>query len=205
MTDLPDLPVRGPGKNGGSDDDLVARAAAGDDAAFRSLYLDLQPRLRRYATSLVGQDADDVTAEAWLHIARDIRSFHGDLDAFRGWATRIVRNRAMDLLRSRSRRPIHAVPVEDLLDLVAADDTATAAIDVLSTAGAIHLIASLPRDQAEAVLLRAVVGLDAKSAGEVLGKSAAAVRVSAHRGLRALRRRLAPAHVTNPGRTSLGK
>jgi RNA polymerase sigma-70 factor (ECF subfamily) len=36
------------------------------------------------------------------------------------------------------------------------------------------------------VLLRTVIGLDAKSAGAVLGKSAGAVRTSAYRGLKSL-------------------
>jgi RNA polymerase sigma-70 factor (ECF subfamily) len=48
----------------------------------------------------------------------------------------------------------------------------------------------LPSDQAEAVLLRAVVGLDADSAGKILGKRAGAVRTAAYRGLRALAKRL---------------
>ena len=60
----------------------------------------------------------------------------------------------------------------------------------MSTAAALALIATLPRDQAEAVLLRAVVGLDATAAGKVLGKRAGAVRVAAHRGLRTLARLL---------------
>ena len=70
------------------------------------------------------------------------------------------------------------------------DDTAGAAEEALSTTSAIELIASLPPDQAEAVLLRAVVGLDAKSAGAVLGKRAGAVRVAAHRGLKTLAAKL---------------
>ena len=52
------------------------------------------------------------------------------------------------------------------------------------------LIAALPREQAQAVLLRAVVGLDARTAGEVLGKRAGAVRVAAHRGLKRLARQV---------------
>jgi RNA polymerase sigma-70 factor (ECF subfamily) len=48
----------------------------------------------------------------------------------------------------------------------------------------------LPPDQAEAVLLRVVVGLDAESAGKVLGKRAGAVRTAAYRGLRTLASRL---------------
>jgi hypothetical protein len=90
--------------------DVVARAASGDEVAFARLYPDVQPRLLRYAASLVATDADDVTAEAWLHIVRDLPGFVGDVDAFRGWAARIVRNRAMDLLRSRARRPVQASP-----------------------------------------------------------------------------------------------
>ena len=174
---------------------LVRSAAAGDRAAFESLYRALQPRLLRYALSLVGQDAEDVTAEAWLQIARDMRGFSGDLDAFRGWTARIVRNRALDHLRARARRPVDPTPIDDQFDICARDDTEADAIERILTTSAVHLIASLPRDQAEAVMLRAVVGLDARSAGEVLGKSAAAVRVAAHRGLRTLAKRLRPSEV----------
>jgi RNA polymerase sigma-70 factor, ECF subfamily len=82
------------------------------------------------------------------------------------------------------------VPAQDLADLAAADDTAAGALEAISTDAAIRLIATLPPDQAEAVLLRAVVGLDADSAGRVVGKRAGAVRTAAYRGLRTLARRL---------------
>ena len=78
----------------------------------------------------------------------------------------------------------------ELADLTAAGDTAEAAIATLSTAQAVEIIATLPRDQAEAVLLRAVVGLSAEAAGAVLGKRAGAVRVAAHRGLKTLARQI---------------
>lgn len=161
-------------------------ARAGNPVAFEAVYRALAPRLLRYARGLVGQDADDVAAEAWLQVVRDLRNFDGDWPAFRAWAARIVRNRAIDHLRAAARRPSRAAPVEVLLERAARDDTAGAAEESLSTAEAIDLIASLPPDQAEAVLLRAVVGLDAKTAGAVLGKRAGAVRVAAHRGLHTL-------------------
>jgi len=169
----------------------IAAAKAGDDAAFTELYRDTQPRLLRYATGLVGPDAEEVTAEAWLQIVRDLSSFTGDLDAFRGWAARIVRNRAIDSARARARRPVEVRDLAAMLDRPAAEDTAELAADRLTTTWAIGLIARLPADQAEAVLLRAVVGLDAKAAGQVLGKRAGAVRVAAHRGLKTLARMLA--------------
>ena len=178
---------------------LIA-ARAGNPIAFEAVYRALAPRLARYARGLVGQDAEDVAAEAWLQIVRDLSRFEGDWDAFRGWAARILRNRAIDHLRAQSRRPAGAQALEAVLDLPGPDNTEVAAEEALSTTGAIELIASLPPDQAEAVLLRAVVGLDAKSAGAVLGKRPGAVRVAAHRGLKTLATRLEGARESNGSR-----
>jgi RNA polymerase sigma-70 factor (ECF subfamily) len=165
----------------------LPRAQLGDAEAFRVLYRAVQPRILRYLKGLVGTvDAEDVASETWAQIARDIGSFVGDGDAFRGWAATIARHRALDHLRRQRRRPATAVPVEALEFLVSAEDPAADAITAVETDAAIALIATLPRDQAEAVLLRAVVGLDAATAGRVLGKSAGAVRVAAHRGLHTL-------------------
>ena len=170
-------------------DDVLAAARAGDTAAFGALYRETQPRLLRYASSLVGQDAEDVTAEAWLQISRDLPRFNGDVMGFRGWSATIVRNRAFDHLRALQRRP--TTPLEEfLLDRAAEPDSAETATDNIGTGAALRLIASLPADQAEAVLLRVVVGLDATTAGEILGKRAGAVRVAAHRGLKNLAKML---------------
>jgi RNA polymerase sigma-70 factor (ECF subfamily) len=166
--------------------DLVAAAQRGDEESFRLLYRTVQPRLLRYLRSLVGDDAEDVAADAWLEIARGLASFRGELDGFRGWAATIARHRALDHLRRQRRRPAANVPLDALYDLAAHDDTAGVALDALSTDSALALIARLPPDQAEAVLLRVVVGLDAEAAGQVLGKRAGAVRTAAHRGLRRL-------------------
>ena len=170
-------------------EDVLSAARAGDQTAFGTLYRETQPRLLRYATSLVGQDGEDVTAEAWLQISRDLPRFTGDLMGFRGWTATIVRNRAFDHLRAQQRRP--TIPLEEFfLDRPAEHDTASVAADNLSTAAALRMIASLPADQAEAVLLRTVVGLDAPTAGELLGKRPGAVRVAAHRGLKNLAKML---------------
>lgn len=170
-------------------------AQAGDEESFRMLYRDVQPRLIRFAGALVGADAEDVTSEAWLQIARDLPSFRGDLDGFRGWTATITRHRALDHLRRRSRRPQGDVPVEELTTMAAAGDTEADALTGIATRDAIRLIAGLPQDQAEAVLLRVVVGLDAKTAGKVLGKRSGAVRTASHRGLRRLASLLSPSNV----------
>ena len=166
------------------------RCRAGDQLAFAQLYRAVQPGLRRYAAVLVGQDADDVTGEAWLQIARDLRRFKGGPDDFRAWSARIVRTRAMDSLRRDARRPLTDLSDDVLVDVASTSDTEAAVLEHLTTARAGRLIAELPREQAEAVMLRAVVGLDVRAAAEILGKTPAAVRVSTHRGLRRLARRL---------------
>lgn len=48
-------------------------------------------------------------------------------------------------------------------------------------------LAKLPEDQREAVVLRHLEGLPAGEVAKIMGKSAGAVRVLAHRGLRTLR------------------
>jgi RNA polymerase sigma-70 factor, ECF subfamily len=174
-------------------DDALDLARAGDEAGFTQLYRALQPRVVRYAATLVGAEAEDVAAEVWFQVARDLHRFSGDAAGFRGWVSTITRNRSFDHHRARTRRPVVLDDVLALSDRPASDDPARDALDRLGTARAVALIASLPRDQGEAVMLRAVMGLDAATAGEVLGKRAGAVRVAAHRGLRRLAAELAAA------------
>ncbi|MET7642807.1 RNA polymerase sigma factor [Streptomyces sp. NPDC005426] len=165
----------------------VLAAQDGDEVAFRTVYRAVQPRLLGYIRTLVGEpDAEDVASESWLQIARDLGRFSGDADRFRGWAARIARNRALDHLRMRGRRPAIGGDETELAEKPAGSDTADEAIEALATGQAMSLIAQLPQDQAEAVVLRVVVGLDAKSAAQTLGKRPGAVRTAAHRGLKRL-------------------
>jgi RNA polymerase sigma-70 factor (ECF subfamily) len=174
----------------GDDAELTAAVLAaqdGDEDAFRTVYRAVQPRLLGYIRTLVGEpDAEDVASESWLQIARDLDRFSGDADRFRGWAARIARNRALDHLRMRGRRPAVGGDESELSERPAESDTADEAMEALATGRTMSLIAQLPQDQAEAVVLRVVVGLDAKGAAQTLGKRPGAVRTAAHRGLKRL-------------------
>jgi RNA polymerase sigma-70 factor, ECF subfamily len=164
----------------------IEAAQHGDEHAFRALYRAIQPSLLRYLQVLVGADAEDVASETWLHVIKDLHRFKGDGQGFRRWTVTIGRHRALDHLRHHQRRPALPTPIEALTELPDTNDTAAQALQTLSTEAALALIAGLPRDQAEAVLLRVVVGLDAESTAQVLGKRAGAVRTAAYRGLRRL-------------------
>ncbi|WP_314221147.1 RNA polymerase sigma factor [Streptomyces zaehneri] len=174
----------------GDDAELTAAVLAaqnGDETAFRTVYRTVHPRLLGYVRTLVGDlDAEDVSSEAWLQIARDLERFSGDADRFRGWAARIARNRALDHIRMRGRRPATVADETELTGRPAESDTAGEAMEALATGRTLGLIARLPQDQAEAVVLRVVMGLDAKTAAETLGKRPGAVRTAAHRGLKKL-------------------
>lgn len=150
------------------------------------LWRTLQPPLLRYLLVHRGVDREDVASETWLQVVRDLHKFSGDAAAFRAWLFTVARNRALDAHRARARRPVAVVPEEDLAERRGVDDTEAAALEAVSTEAALALLRWLPADQAEAVALRVVAGLDAEAAGAILGKSAGAVRVCAHRGLRTL-------------------
>lgn len=168
----------------------VARAQEGDDSAFAIAYRIVQPGLLGYLRGLVGDEAEDVASDAWLEIARDLGRFRGDGAGFRGWTATIARHRALDHLRRQRVRPRPATLEQDVLELPAPHSTHDQALESLSTEYALDLLRTLPRDQAEAVLLRVVVGLDGPAAARVLGKRPGAVRTAAYRGLKRLAREL---------------
>lgn len=175
----------------GPEFDAVMRAAArGDETAFARLWRDNQPPLLRYLRVVTGDSAQDVASEVWLEVARRLPGFRGGDSEFRAWLFTTARRRVIDLRRYADRHP--ASPTDDPRDLDrrAIDDTAASALERLSTNSALELIASLPRDQAEIIMLRTIACLDVKQVAQIVGKRPGAVRVAAHRGLRTLAERL---------------
>ena len=160
----------------------------------------MQPGLLGYLRGIVGEDAEDVASDAWLEIARNLGRFKGDGAGFRGWTATIARHRAVDHLRRQRVRPRSGANEQDVLDLPGPHSTHEQALETLSTERALELVRGLPQDQAEAVLLRVVVGLDGPAAARVLGKRPGAVRTAAHRGLKRLARQLG---VESEGRGSV--
>jgi RNA polymerase sigma-70 factor, ECF subfamily len=163
----------------------LARAQSGDEAGFLELWRALQPRLLRYLHVAGCDDPDDVASETWLQVVRDLHRFTGDDEDFRRWLFAVGRHRAIDAARARTRRPVS--PVADGLDgLADGQMVEDQVLDGMSVRQAVALLAGLSQDQAEAVALRVIAGLDTPAVASILGKSTGAVRVALHRGLRAL-------------------
>jgi RNA polymerase sigma-70 factor (ECF subfamily) len=168
-------------------DAALERARDGDEAGFLELWRALNPQLLRYLAVRGVDQREDVAAETWLQVVRDLPRFIGDSDGFRAWIFTLARHRTIDAARVRAARPV--VPLADL-SVAPAPETAPSAEDEaltrVSTQRARALVASLPPDQAELVMLRVVADLDVAVVAEMVGKSPGAVRVAVHRALRSL-------------------
>ena len=166
-------------------DEALARASAGDEAGFLQLWRALQPPLLRFLRVIGCDDPEDIASETWLQVVRDLPRFAGGEEDFRRWLFTIGRHRAIDAARARSRRP--ATPVSTGLEILADHQLVEdQVLDGLSVRQAVALLAVLSRDQAEVVALRVIAGLETPDVAKILGKSAGAVRVALHRGLKAL-------------------
>jgi RNA polymerase sigma-70 factor, ECF subfamily len=164
-------------------DEALRRSREGDPTAFAQLYRLHQPAVLRYLRVMVPGEAEDIASETWLQAVRDFHRFSGDTSGLRAWLVTIARHRALDALRARRRRPADAWDPVAMPDIPTQKDTEELTAESLATRRALRLIAQLPSDQAEAVLLRVVVGLDGPAAAAVLGKRAGAVRMATSRGL----------------------
>jgi RNA polymerase sigma-70 factor, ECF subfamily len=164
----------------------LSEARAGNEAGFLHLWRRLQPRLLRFLSVYGCEEPDDVASETWLQVVRDLHRFEGGEEDFRGWLFSIARHRAIDATRARirfrdrlARLPVaEPDPGDKPVEL--------AVLEGLSTRQAVALVAGLSRDQAEAVALRVIAGLDTPAVATILRKSPGSVRVALHRGLRAL-------------------
>jgi RNA polymerase sigma-70 factor, ECF subfamily len=153
------------------------------------LWRTLQPRLLRYLRVQCRDGYEDVAAETWLQVVRDLSSFVGDADGFRAWLFTVARHRAIDAARASAARPLTLVPdIGDTHQHGTAASAESQAMERVSTERAMELVATLPPDQAEMVMLRVVAGLDVPVVAQIVGKTPGAVRVSVHRGLKTLAR-----------------
>lgn len=167
-------------------DAALDAAREGDEAAMAHLFRALNPPLLHYVRHRAGRDAEDLVGETWLAAAAGFARFSGDARGLQAWLFTIARRRVVDHIRSQARRP-RPLLLGDESAPAGPLDTAATALDNLATDQAIAaLVRDLNPDQAEAVVLRVVAGLDVAQVAEVMGRSPGSVRVLTHRALRRL-------------------
>ena len=95
-------------------DDLVARAQAGDQTAFRELYRHHAGRVYALCLRLTGNagDAEERTQDVFVRLWDKIRSFRGE-SAFSSWLHRLAVNVVLNERRTTQRRELRVMPAED--------------------------------------------------------------------------------------------
>jgi RNA polymerase sigma-70 factor, ECF subfamily len=165
-------------------------AGQGEHWALTKLFRAYQPPLLRYLRAQEPSVADDLASEVWVAVARQMRRFVGDEAGFRSWLFTIGRCRLIEHRRKAARRRTDPMS-HDLLDAAITrgldGDPAVLVLDHLGAREAIDaLVAELTPEQAEAVVLRVVAGLDVAEVARLMDRSPGSVRVLCHRALRRL-------------------
>ena len=101
-----------------SPDDLVARAQAGDQTAFRELYRQHAGRVYALCLRLTGNagDAEERTQDVFVRLWDKLRSFRGE-SAFTSWLHRLAVNVVLNERRTTKRREQRVMPTEDPEDV----------------------------------------------------------------------------------------
>lgn len=167
---------------------LMIAGLDGDAAAHRALLERLSDHLRAYFKGQLNRigrgavEAEDLVQEALIAIHTRRHTFDRS-QLFTPWAYAIARYKFLDYLR---RRKLSAtdVPIDQVEELTAREDTAQAE----SSLDLDRLLSSLSPKARQAIQYVKLDGLSVSEAAERSGMSESAVKVSVHRGLKALAR-----------------
>jgi RNA polymerase sigma-70 factor (ECF subfamily) len=160
----------------------TARAKAGDQEAVRYLYVTYSHNIYGYVRSIVRDDheAEDVTQHVFAKLMTTICKYDDRGVPFFAWLLRLARNVAIDHLRAN-----RLTPTETVLD---PDSSCDADLDRRQLVR--DVLATLPPEQRQVVILRHVVGLTPGEIADRMGRSEGSIHGLHHRGRRALQREL---------------
>lgn len=177
-------------------DACVVAAIGGDAAAFAAVYEHFARRVYAYCLARVRRaaDAEDLTQLTFLKVVEALPRYEPRGLPFAAWLFRLAHNVVIDHFRERREHlaldDLHREVGEPPHWMVASgrDDDLAAALPMLTP------------DQREVIAARFFAGLSVRETAALLCRDERAVRALQHRGIGALRRRLAPppGRVTSP-------
>jgi len=170
---------------------LAELAVRGQPTAIDTLLQQIRPMVVRYCRARLSRisghyhAADDVAQEVCIAVLSALPRYQDMGRPFASFVFGIASHKVADAMRSAARL---AIPTEDLPD--GPDDRPgpeETVVAYLEAERARALLAKLPVNQRELLVLRLLSGLTAEETGRVLGMSPGAVRVAQHRALARLR------------------
>jgi RNA polymerase sigma-70 factor (ECF subfamily) len=165
---------------------LMLASLEGDGAAHRTLLTRLSAHLRAYfkrQLMRIGRDyveAEDLVQETLIAIHTRRHTYERS-QPFTPWVYAIARYRLVDYLR-RTKAAIAHVALEEAADVLAKDDRT----DIDSGLDLRKLMAQLSPKTRDAIQSVKLDGLSVSEAAAKSGMSESAIKVSVHRGLKAL-------------------
>ena len=153
---------------------VLRKAQKGDERAFSLIVRAYQVPVFNYVLRLVGDRslAEDLTQEVFLRVFQGLPRF-SLRSKFTTWLFQVTKNRVLDELRAKERRPLNPINLDDAPQLEVLDQPVerAEAIDALW-----HAIDGLPVDLKMALLLRDVVGLSYNEIADSLEVTLATVK-----------------------------
>jgi len=167
---------------------LFVGGLAGDAAQYRSFLAELTRHLRGYLRKRIPQyreDVEDLVQEILLAVHNARHTYRPD-EPLTAWVHAIARYKLMDFFRTHARRDSLHEPLDDHEEIFSeSDDEATAASRDIE-----KLLDHLPDKQRLSIQHVKLQGLSIAEAAQAIGLSESAVKVSIHRGLKALAARV---------------
>jgi RNA polymerase sigma-70 factor (ECF subfamily) len=178
-----------------TDEELVARATAGDVDSFNQLVSRWERTIYALAYRTLGreEDARDVVQEAFLRAYRGLRGFKGEAK-FSSWLYTL--NLCRDWIRRERRAPVVQPPEgTDAVDLADAQAAPTESVEDLvarreMSRAVARAMAELPEEQRMAIMLKEYHGLTFQEIADQLNCPLSTVKTRLYQGLSVLRRRL---------------
>jgi RNA polymerase sigma-70 factor (ECF subfamily) len=165
------------------------RALRGDEDAYMELLVQLTGATRRYVRARAGTAVpwiDDVVQETLISVHRARHTFD-PRRPFAPWFYAIAANRFVDVLRRQYRIRRHEIGGDTLPDAGTSDGRDQSPVDIDLVRQALAALPPRQREIVEAITLR---DESVRDIAARLNLTAGAVKVTAHRGYRALRRAL---------------
>ena len=176
-----------------TDAELVARAQAGDVAAFNELAARWESALYGFTRRTLGdaEDARDVCQEALVKAYQSIQRLR-DGGKFKSWIHYIALNLCRDRFRTLRSRAEHVPFEEERGEGPATPVHAGERSDQAAETGSMSALLSaildqLPTEQRTSIVLREYQGLTSEEISEIMGVPAATVRTRIFYGLKTLR------------------
>jgi len=204
-------------------DDLVSKAQAGDGEAFRRLIAPYRRELQLHCYRMLGsfQDAEDALQDTLLSAWQGFPGFERRA-SLRSWLYRIATNRSLNVRRTASRRPAKAwdVPgveppepsglgevvwlepfpdslLDGAFDAPSGPDACYERTESISLAF-VTALQVLPPRQLAVLILRDVLGFDAREVAEMLDSTVESANSALKRARAGMQRRASPSTGREP-------